>query len=121
MIAGGVFLLFLLVFALVTLTNFMSKNANAWQAHNRLALCSVSDTALEHYISQHPEVKELNFCLDNDKSGVSATQKFMSKYRDKGYIVNNIPPKNKDYNEELKSYVMSKNPKVTKPCKPMTL
>ena len=48
-----------------------------WQKHNYIALGGLSDRALARFLLEHPNIKQLVFCLDNDydakdKSGKTA-------------------------------------------------
>ena len=88
-----------------TLANKVVKNERAWTVHNRLSLAGTTDVALEHYLTAHPDIKELVFCLDNDEAGIKATAEHKEKYQAKGYIVTNFPPHKKDYNEDLTAYI----------------
>lgn len=84
-----------------TMTNKLVQRAKAWTVHCRLCLSGTSDVALDHYLKSHPDIKELHFCLDNDLSGRTASEKHCKKYSELGYIVFNHCPKNKDVNEDL--------------------
>lgn len=92
-----------------TLKNIESGNPREWLNSTRLSLGGVSDNALEHFLSDYPDVEEICFCLDNDSAGIEATDKYMIKYADKGYKVSSEPPKLKDYNEDLKAVVANFN------------
>lgn len=57
--------------------------------------------ALEHYLSKHPNIKEIVLCLDNDEIGIAAAKAIMQRLPEK-YQVTNSPPKGvKDYNKLL--------------------
>jgi hypothetical protein len=76
-----------------------------YKATHRLSLGCVADVAVERYIKDHPEIKKIAFCLDNDKGGQMATIEYMKKYTEKGYECAALPPKDKevkDYNDLLK-------------------
>ena len=88
-----------------TMANKITGKEDAWTAHSRISLAGTSDVALEHYLSSHPEVKELHFVLDNDKAGREAVAKYKPKYEGKGYKVVDHILKNKDMNDELKAYI----------------
>ena len=88
-----------------TMANKITGKEDAWTAHSRISLAGTSDVALEHYLSSHPEVKELHFVLDNDKAGREAVAKYKPKYEEKGYKVVDHVLKNKDMNIELKAYI----------------
>ena len=67
---------------------------------NKLALGMLSDAPLERFLEEHPQIRTIKFCLDNDKPGRTATEKLMQKYFEAGYDVEDCPPPKgcKDYN-----------------------
>lgn len=80
----------------------------SWKKDNRLALGGVNDAALESYLARHKDIKTIKFCLDNDKAGISATEKLMKKYYDMGFKTQRIYYGNgigKDLNEVLCNYL----------------
>jgi hypothetical protein len=80
-------------------------DAGAWERHNRLSLAGTSDTALPFFLNQHPTVRELAFCLDNDPAGREAATLMARKYAEKGYHTSIIFPVGKDFNEDLQARV----------------
>jgi hypothetical protein len=81
---------------------------------HRISLGCLSDRALEWYLKQHPEIKQIIFALDNDIDGKApdgspcnhgqvAAQKFAAKYADRGCDTAVQPPTAKDFNEDLLS------------------
>lgn len=88
-----------------TICNIQSNNNRAWLNNTRLSLGGVSDVALKCFLKNHPEVKSLVLCLDNDLAGKQASDKIKTEYSQKGYEVTVVPPKNKDYNDDLKELV----------------
>ncbi len=85
-----------------TMCNMAKNNNKAWLNNCRLSLAGVSDNALEGYLQEYKGIKNIIFCLDNDKAGKKATDKLMEKYKSKGYICSSQPASyGKDYNEEL--------------------
>jgi hypothetical protein len=58
--------------------------------------------ALEQYLKDHMEVKEVELCLDNDEVGIGACFFIMKKLMGMGYTVSSSPPeRGKDWNEYL--------------------
>jgi len=84
-----------------SIENVITGNASAWLEHNRLSLSGTADTALPKYLQQHPHVKELVLCMDNDTAGRDAAIAIARKYADKGYMTRLELPRGKDYNEDL--------------------
>lgn len=62
--------------------------------------------ALERYLQEHPEIKYIGLCLDNDPKGRAASREIARLLEDR-YMVYDMPPKiGKDYNDELKAIRM---------------
>lgn len=62
------------------------------------------DNAVEQFCNTH-KVKTINICFDNDEAGKNGMEKTMEKFREKGYIVNDMRAKfAHDYNDELVSF-----------------
>ena len=89
-----------------------------WRADHLLSLSGVylsekdedykMPVALDAYLKQHPEVKQVCFHLDNDYVGREATRQICNLLKDK-YEVYDMPPKSgKDYNDYLQNE-LSKN------------
>lgn len=58
--------------------------------------------ALEQYLKDHPKIREVELCLDNDSVGVGASFFIMNKLMGMGYAVSSSPPeRGKDWNEYL--------------------
>ena len=93
-----------------TMTNIMKKDKDAYKKQTRISLCGTSDVALNSYLERHPEVKVLNFRLDNDEAGHQQTEKYIKEYTAKGYEVNAIFSKGKDVNEDLIKIQNNSNP-----------
>ena len=79
---------------------------------HRISLGSLSDKALEWYLKQHPEIKQIIFALDNDidgkdadgnprNHGQEAAARFAAKYEGLGYDTAVQTPTAKDFNEDL--------------------
>ena len=65
-------------------------------------MCSVADHALFRQLEDHPHLKRVILCLDNDDAGRQATQRITAKLHEKGYRdVSVYVPSLKDWNEEL--------------------
>ncbi len=67
---------------------------------NAVALCCLHDGTLEQYLKENTQIKAVVFCLDNDKWGREATERFLEKYNERGYTpMAHFPPKGKDWAE----------------------
>ena len=69
---------------------------------NALALCGLYDGALQAYLTDHPQIKRIELCLDADGPGREAARQFQNKYTAMGYAVTVKEPRSgKDWNEYL--------------------
>ena len=70
---------------------------------DKLALGMLSDAPLATFLEEHPKVRKISFCLDNDGPGRKAAEALMEKYYELNYEVEDCPPPKpfKDYNEWL--------------------
>lgn len=58
--------------------------------------------ALEQYLKDHPEICEVELCLDNDAVGIGASFFIMNKLLGLAYAVSSSPPeRGKDWNEYI--------------------
>ena len=61
----------------------------------------VLPTALDHYLSMHPQIESVCLCLDNDRAGIQAAKAIQARLPEQ-YKTELLPPKeDKDYNEQL--------------------
>lgn len=91
------------------------KKGTNWRQHSYIALGGLSDVALLRFLSEHGNIREIIFCLDNDKNakekdgspaqnhGQVAAEKYYCIYRGKGYETSVYTPELKDWNDVLKS------------------
>lgn len=94
-----------------TLENMSKKDSQAWLQQSRLSLGGVSDNALENYLNNNYNVKNIVLCLDLDNAALKSIDKITAKFTEKGYNVSVEPPMmGKDYNEMLQ--VISANKKA---------
>lgn len=68
-----------------------------------LALGMLSDAPLLTFLSEHPQIRKIRFCLDSDGPGRRASAALMQKYCRLGYETEDTPPPEgcKDYNQWL--------------------
>ena len=66
-----------------------------------VALGMLADAPLETFLAEHPEVEEIQFCLDNDEPGRKAAASLQQKYTERGYRTDVfLPPEPyKDFNQ----------------------
>jgi hypothetical protein len=84
-----------------SIVNKIIGNDRAFSIHNRLSLGGVTDVALVQYLQDNPQIKHIDFCLNNDEAGRSATSEMMAKFEEQGYTVRDRPPTLDDFNDDL--------------------
>ncbi len=82
-----------------TLENIKRKDDNAYLKNNRLSLGGTSSKALEHFLKNN-KIENICLCLDNDEVGIESSNKIITLL-EKDYNIQSVPPKAKDYNEDL--------------------
>lgn len=94
-----------------------------WQDCHYLSLGGTAPRALLQFLHDHPEIKRISLCLDNDKAGLEGMKKIEEAVRTDrslseriALIWPNPPPLSfgKDYNEFLKAIRKQYQPRVAK-------
>ena len=72
---------------------------------NKIALGMLHDAPIKTFLEEHPHIKTIKFCLDNDDPGRKATEKYLAQYESLGYDTDDLSPPSgyKDYNEWLQN------------------
>lgn len=83
-------------------------NGRDYQDGYRIALHGTSFMGLETFLNDNPDIKEIVACLDNDEAGLKRGQKMCKEFHDKGYKTFMQPPNEKDYNEQLQTFIHGK-------------
>jgi hypothetical protein len=104
----------------IDLMSYICLNKSTdWQKHNYISLGGLSDRALARFLSEHSNIKQLMFCLDNDRDaknkdgspapnhGQVAAAQFCHDYTKSGYETRILCPKLKDWNEDIKHSVIT--------------
>jgi len=73
-----------------------------WQHIHRISLGGLAPLTMDQYLKDHPEIRHITLCLDNDEPGRSAVKLFTDNMTSSGFQVQDAPPPTgKDYNEYL--------------------
>ena len=84
----------------IDLMSFCTMNRSVHS--NAVALCGLSEGALDTYLKENPHLHRIVLCLDADQPGRDATERLREKYGKQGYAVSvRVPKKGKDWNEDL--------------------
>lgn len=84
----------------IDLLSFMTLFPNSGSSH-LLSLGGTGDDALKQYITDHPQIRKVFFCLDNDQAGKAASERLRRCIPVDFTIARLIPTRYKDWNELL--------------------
>ncbi|MDR1321177.1 MAG: DUF3991 and toprim domain-containing protein [Gracilibacteraceae bacterium] len=88
----------------VSHASLLKMNGADWRVGWRVSLGGTSFLGLDRFLSEHPNVREIVSCLDNDATGERRSVKLAEEYAAKGYAVGREAPRSKDFNEDLLNY-----------------
>ena len=83
---------------------YISMHKKGWDSHSYVALCSTADRAALQMLKDHPQIRTVYLCLDNDQAGAIGCQRIASTIHALGdYKIWRLIPKHKDWDEDLKA------------------
>ena len=94
----------------LSLATLVKRYGGVWQDSSYLSLGGTSPCAMLQYLQDHPQIRQISLCLDNDKAGIEGMNRLERTIRDNpslsgriDLIYRNPPPEEygKDYNEFL--------------------
>ena len=96
---------YLFVFeAPIDMLAYISMHKKGWDRHSYVALCSTADRAVIQMLKDNPNLKTVYLCLDNDSAGLLGCQRIAESIHGLGdYTIWRVPPKFKDWDEDLKA------------------
>lgn len=92
---------------LLSYATLMRRDGQDWTKSTFLSLAGVSDAsqsvprALEQFLKDYPSLNVIRLHLDNDEPGRKASAAIMNALKDKYQVLDEPPPKGKDYNDYL--------------------
>lgn len=90
----------------LSVATMIKQNGGDWKKSPLVSNSGVSDNAVERFTHEHPNIKRLCYCYDNDEAGNRAAAAHMQKYAAMGYEVSrNVPWAGKDFNEILQKQI----------------
>ena len=84
----------------IDLLSFITLYPKNWQQTHYLSLGGVSSKALDHYLQEHPGIRQIYLCLDSDTAGEEACMRLAGLLPDH-LSVTRLAPVKKDWNEVL--------------------
>lgn len=96
---------YLFVFeAPIDMLAYISMHKKGWDKHSYVALCSTADRAVIQMLKDNPSLKTVYLCLDNDSAGLLGCKRIAESIHGLGdYTIWRVPPKYKDWDEDLKA------------------
>ena len=73
-----------------------------WRSQFYLAMGGLNHQSVDYFLENHPQIKNVHLCLDNDTPGRDFSKRLLESLSARGYTVTDCPPIiGKDYNEQL--------------------
>lgn len=85
----------------IDLLSYISLNPDNWQEHSYVACCGTSSHPVMELVTQHPEIKAVYLCLDNDTAGQTACKRMAALLEMVGVPSMQLIPFGKDWNDDL--------------------
>lgn len=85
----------------IDMLSYMSLYCPNWRDDNFIAACSTSDRALNQFLEDRPDIKQVYICFDNDPPGQKAAANIRQQLFEKGIDSEILVPTLKDWNEDL--------------------
>ncbi len=87
----------------IDMLSFITLYPNNWQDSSYIAMNGVYESAVLTALEEHPNLKQIIICTDNDEGGIDAANRLADILSERGYdMLSRYPPNNKDWNEDLK-------------------
>lgn len=87
----------------IDLLSYITLNPENWQEHYYVACCGTSSHPVLELVAQHPEIKAVYLCLDNDEAGHTACKRMEALLEMVGVQTMQLIPFGKDWNDDLLS------------------
>lgn len=85
----------------IDMLSYITMYCPGWAEDSFIAACSVSDTALNKFIEDRPDIDQVYICFDNDPPGQRAAEAIRQRLTDTGINCEILVPTLKDWNEDL--------------------
>lgn len=85
----------------IDMLSYITMYCPGWSEDSFIAACSVSDTALNKFIEDRPDITQVYICFDNDPPGQKGAETIRQRLTDTGINCEILVPTLKDWNEDL--------------------
>jgi hypothetical protein len=96
----------------IDLLSYISLFPEEWQEHNYVACCGTSSIPVMEMLRQLPQLRQVYLCLDNDDAGHAASNRMSKLLAEQGILVEQLLPREKDWNDDLKAEQEFKNERI---------
>ena len=96
----------------IDLLSYISLFPEGWQEHNYVACCGTSSIPVMEMLRQLPQLRQVYLCLDNDDAGHAASNRMSKLLAEQGILVEQLLPREKDWNDDLKAEQEFKNERI---------
>jgi len=100
----------------IDLLSFLTLHKDkVWQRHSYVSLGGLSGAACDNVLANHPNIRHVVLCLDNDEAGRDAAARLSENLAGRGYKVTGLLPEGgaKDWNDQLKETTSFSEPPVS--------
>jgi len=87
----------------IDMLSFISMNKTEWQSHSYAACCGVADRVMWQMLEDHPNIKSVFLCMDNDDAGQKADKRISERLTQKGIQSKILVPICKDWNDDRRA------------------
>ncbi len=85
----------------IDLLSYITLYPADWQRRSYVACCGTSGLPVVRMLDDHPNLRRVWLCLDNDRAGHAASQRMAEQFRERGIITERLTPERKDWNDDL--------------------
>ena len=85
----------------IDLLSYLTMYCPHWENDSYLAACSISDNALNQFLKDNSDIKQVFICFDNDPPGQKAAANIQQMLSERGISSEILVPRLKDWNEDL--------------------
>ena len=87
----------------IDMMSFLTLYPKGWEQHSYIAMNGVYESAVLTALEEHPNLKQIIICTDNDEGGIDAADRLSDVLKEHGYTeIHRLEPSMKDWNEVLK-------------------
>jgi len=83
--------------------SYITLHPQDWEKHSYVALCGLSEYAMNRLLDLHPNINRVVLCLDHDAEGIEASEKYLDMLTEREILCERELSAQKDWNEDIKA------------------